>query len=104
MDMPKRDLLLMFHKVKLRHYASETSTNINRASGEGSTCDRTVGRMFKKFLSGDERLEDEGKKTCSLDNEQVQEVVEIKKLGEKCFRHFGSVLQQLHDIYRTLDS
>lgn len=77
--MQKRELrLLMLHEFKLGHNASETSANINRAWGEGSTSDRTVRRWFQTFRSGDESLEDEeGRgRACSLDNEQLKAVVE----------------------------
>ena len=55
----------MFYEFKLKHNASETSTDINRAWGEESTCDQTH-----------ESLEDEEvrKRTCSLENEQLQAV------------------------------
>ena len=79
MNMQKRELrLLMLHEFKLGHNASETSANINRAWGEGSTSDRTVRRWFQTFRSGDESLEDEeGRgRACSLDKEQLKAVVE----------------------------
>ena len=58
--MPKRELrLLMLHEFKLGHNVFQTSTNINRAKGEESTCDRKVRMWFQEIRSGDESLEDE---------------------------------------------
>ena len=60
MNIQKRDLrLLMLHEFKLGHNASDTCININRAWGEGSTCDQTVRMWFQKFCKGDESLDDE---------------------------------------------
>ena len=44
------------------------------------TSDRTVRRCFQKFLSVDQSLEDEKGRgwVCSLDNEQLQAIVEQK--------------------------
>ena len=49
----------MLLEFKAEYNASETSTNINRALGEGSTCDRTVRRWFLKIRSEDEEIKDE---------------------------------------------
>ena len=78
MNMPKCNLrLLMLHEFKIGQVTSGTSTNINRAWGEGPT---SVRKQFRKFCSGDETLEDEEGigRACSLDNEQLQAVVELK--------------------------
>ena len=85
--MPKRKIrLLILHEFKLENNASETSNNINRAWGEGSTCDWTV-QSFK---------DEEGRgRVFSLDNEQLQLLLSksIVKVRENCLRHLASVLQ-----------
>ena len=112
MNTPKRDFrLLMLHENKLGHNASETSTNINRAWGEGSTSDRTVRRWFQKFRSGDENLEDEGReRACSLDNEKLQAVVEqnphvsVRKMTQTLGVSTATVSRHLQSIGKVKKS
>lgn len=54
-NVQKREFrFLILHEFKLRYNASETSTNIKRAWGEGSTSDRTVRRGLQKIQIEDE--------------------------------------------------
>ena len=67
--MSKLDLrLLVLYDLKLQHNVYETSTNIHRTWGEGSTCDRTVPRWFQIFRIGDEsfKVEEGIGQACSL--------------------------------------
>ena len=77
--MRKEDLRLLFlHEFKLGNNASQTTANINRAWGKGTTSNRTVRRWFQKFRNGDESLEDEeGRGLPSiLHNENLRVIVE----------------------------
>ena len=95
--MRKEDLRLLFlHEFKLGNKASQTTANINRAWGEGTTSDRTVRRWFQKFRSGDESLEDEeGRGRPSiLDNENLRVIVEQnprQSVRETWCQQFNSV-------------
>lgn len=79
MKMTKHNIcLFMLHEFKLGQNASETSANIDRAWGDGSTRDRTIIRCFQKFPSSDYSLKDEKnrRRLGTLDNKHLQAVVE----------------------------
>ncbi|KAF2367392.1 hypothetical protein FHG87_001855 [Trinorchestia longiramus] len=77
--MVKEDLRLLFlHEFKLGNNAAQTTANINKASGEGTTSERTVRRWFKKFCGGDESLKDEDGRGWSFNllNKDLRAIVE----------------------------
>ena len=69
---------IYLHEFNLDHNASQTAANINRAWGEGSTCDQTDRRWFQKFRSLDTNFEDQEDigRLSSIDDQHLKTLVE----------------------------
>ncbi|KAK6023684.1 hypothetical protein OSTOST_10522, partial [Ostertagia ostertagi] len=68
----------LLHEFKLGRTATEATTNVNMAWGEGTASERTVRRWFQKFRNGDDSLEDKERagRPSLVDPEVLMEAVE----------------------------
>ena len=108
--MEKRQLRTIFlYEFKLGHKAAEASHNINKAFGERTTNERMIQRWFKKFLKGNETLEDgegRGRKTAT-ENDKLKALVEansrttIRELAEEIGVCNGTISNQMREIGKT---
>ena len=77
--MEKKQLRTIFlYELKLGHKVAEASHNSNEAFGERTTNERVIQRWLKKFLEGDNTLEDgedRGRKTA-MENDKLKALVE----------------------------
>lgn len=108
--MEKKQLRAIFlYEYKLGHNAAQASRNINSAYGEGTANERMLQRWFKKFLDGDETLEDEegrGRKSV-IENNQLKVLVEansritVRELAQEMNVSVGTIWNHIREIGKT---
>ena len=78
MKRKKSDDFSFLLEFKLGHYASQTADNINRELDKGSTYNRAVQRLFKKFYRWYENLKDQEGRACPsvIDEQHLKILVE----------------------------
>ena len=96
-------------KFKQGRYAAETDRNINEAFDSGTTTERTAQWWFKKFLGGDESLEDDERsgRPSDVDNDQLRALVEanlhttVRELAYELDVTYTTISNHLREIGKT---
>ena len=79
MEMKNRNFPVIFlYEFKLGHNAAQATRNINEDFGDNAADERMVQRWFKKFKSGDTKLENEerGRPTIVVDDDHWKALIE----------------------------
>ena len=108
MNISQREIRLpILHEFKLWHNTSETSANINRAWGDGSTNDGQYEGGSRNSVVEMRALKmkkvEVGHAVLTMNNcRHLLSKIHVKVSGE-WLRHLLSALQQFHAIYRALE-
>ncbi|KFD51619.1 hypothetical protein M514_07498 [Trichuris suis] len=94
---------LLLYKFKSGHSTREATHNINATFGQRMISKSSAARWFRRFASGDERLEDanpSGQRT-DIDNDALKELVEldptvtVRQMASKLCLSTGAIVTHL---------